>query len=103
MKNQIVIESDNLYILDRLKEIDESYFLVFNLDRKKFEVHSSDQRMGTYCFAVPYDSLDERTILFARKTRISRRDELIKQMDRENEKLEKKMYRDAVDHLKEVL
>ena len=103
MKNQIVIESDNLCISKRLKEVDLSYFIIFNLSRKKFEVHSNSQRGGSYCFTIPYDALDERTIFLARKTRVERRDEVIREMDRENEKREKRLYADAVDRLKEVL
>lgn len=103
MKNQIVIEGDVLDILGRLKEIDDSYFIVFNLNRKKFEVHSSSQKGGTYAFTIPFDCLDDRTIDFARKTSIYRKDEVIKEIDRQNEKLQKDMLNDAVDHLKEVL
>lgn len=103
MKNQIVIDSDNLFILERLKEIDKSYFIIFNLIRKKYEVHSSSQKGNSYCFTIPYNTLDERTIEYARKTRIERRDEVIKEMDRENEKREKNLYKQAVDQLKEVL
>ena len=98
-----MIDSDNLYIVERLKEIDESYYIIFNLDRKKFEVHSSSQKLGSYCFTIPYDRLDQRTIEYARKSRIERRDEIIKEMDKENEKRENRLYKDAVDQLKEVL
>ena len=103
MKNKIVIKSDNLCICDRLKEVDPTYYIIFNLARKKFEVHSSCQRGGSYCFTIPYDALDERTIFYARKSRIERKDEVIREMDKENERREKRLYQDAVDRLKEVL
>ena len=103
MKNHIVIENDNLYILERLKEIDESYFIVYNTLTSKFEVHSSGQIGGTYCFTIPYSTLDERTIDFAKKTRVERRDEIIKEIDRVNEKREKEVYKEAINHIKEVL
>lgn len=102
MKNQIVIESDVLDICGRLKEIDQSYYIVFNLSRKKFEVHSSSQNGGTFAFCIPFDCLDDRTIDLARKTSIYRKDEIIKEIDNENQKLQKRMFNDAVDHLKEV-
>ena len=103
MKNQIVIDGDVLDICSRLKEVDRSYFVTYNISRKKFEVHSSQQKGGSFCFTIPYDFLDERTVEYARKSSISRKNEIIKEMDKQNEKLQKKQFDDAIDHLKEVL
>jgi len=103
MKNHIVIENDNLYILERLKEIDDSYFITYNLVTKKYEVHSNEQIGGTYCFTVPYPALDERTVLYAKKTRVERRNDVIKEIDFENEKREKEVYKEAINHFHEVL
>ena len=103
MKNHIVIENDNLYILQRLKEIDESYFLVYNLLSKKYEVHSNKQKDNTYCFSVSFPFLDERTIDYARKTRIERIDEVIKEIDSQNEKIEQNACKEAINRFKEVL
>jgi hypothetical protein len=103
MKNQMIISSDTFYISERLKEIDESYFLIFNFDKNKFEVHSSCQGVQTYCFTVPYNVLDERTIDYALKTRAQNLDEIISQIDKENEELEKTREKDAVKCLKEVM
>ena len=102
-KDLIRLDTDNLYILERLKEIDESYYLVYNLNRKCFEVHSEEQRGGSYCFTSPFSILDERIIEYARKTRSIRRDEIIREIDLENEKCEKRIYKEAVEKIKEVL
>ena len=103
MKNQLRIDSDNLFVSQRLKEIDKSYFVVFNILSGKYEVHSSDQKGGTYCFTLPYEILDDRAITYARKTRVDRMDEIIKEIDKQNEKVEKRAYKDAVDRIKEVI
>jgi len=103
MKNQIAIQSDTFYICERLKEIDESYFLVYNFKNNKFEVHSSALSGNTYCLTVPYPVLDERTVFLVRKTRASNIDMLIKEMEEENEKKEKEQIKEAVDCLKEVI
>lgn len=103
MKNQIVLQGDVFDICQRLKEVDETYFVVFNFNRKKFEVHSSLQRGSSYCFTIPYDCLDDRTIDFARKTSVARIDQLIKEIDQQNENLEKQMQKQTVERLKEVL
>ena len=103
MKNQMTIFSDTYYILERLKEIDESYFIVFNFEKGKFEIHSSNQIGSTYCLTVPYATLDERTIDLVRKTNHIYLDELVKEMEEENEKSLKQKEKDAVNSLKEVL
>jgi hypothetical protein len=103
MKNQTVIYDDNFFITQRLKDIDESYFVVYNFDKQKYEVHSDAQKGGTYCFTVPFNSLDARTLTYAKKTRVNRRKEIIDEIDRENELREKRLRRDAVDRIKEVL
>lgn len=102
MKNQVIIDSDTFYISQRLKEIDETYFLVYNFTKQKFEVHSSAQK-DTYCLTVPYKVLDERTIDYVQKTNSANLDRLIKEMDEENEKLQTKREKEAVNYLKEVL
>ena len=69
MANLIKIDNDVFFIANRLKEIDCSYEIYYNLDFKCYEVHSNEQKKNTYCFRVPFDVLDERTIFYARKTR----------------------------------
>ena len=103
MKNQIAIQSDTFYIRERLKEIDESYFLIYNFEKEKFEVHSSALNGSTYCLTVPYKVLDERTLDLVRRTRATNIDNIIKEIDEENEKIEKKRLNEAVDCLKEVI
>lgn len=102
MKNQVIIDSDTFYIGERLREIDETYFLVYNFSKEKFEVHSSSQK-DTYCLTIPYNVLDERTLDYVQKTRSTNIDQLVKEMDQENEKLQSKREKEAVDCLKEVL
>ena len=103
MKNQIALTSDVFNICERLKEVDQSYFVVFNFDRDKYEVHSNLQRGNSYCFTIPYNTLDDRTIEFARKTRVSRMDKIIEEIDYQNEMLERQIHRQTVERLKEVL
>ena len=103
MKNQKAIQNDTYYICERLKEIDESYFIVFNFQKSKFEIHSSSQRGNSYCLTIPYDVLDERTIDLVRKTRAVNVDRLIEELDKENEKLQKQREKESMDCLKEVM
>lgn len=65
MKIQII--NDVFDIVNRLKEIDESYYVVYDNMKKRFEVWSDDL-INTMCFVVPFDSLDYRTINYAYMT-----------------------------------
>ncbi len=103
MKNQIVLNSDVFDITGRLKEIDPSYFVVYNFDSKKYEVHSSAQKGSTYSFTSPFSTLDARVLEYARKTSVRRREEIIKEIDLNNEKIEKERVKQTVECLKEVL
>ena len=102
MKNQILLENDPYYISSRIKEVDESYFIVYSKKRNVFELHSSCQLFSTYALTIPYDQLDERTIFLARKTRRENSDELIRKMDEDNARLEKKMRNNALEQITEV-
>ena len=102
MKNYLEIKDDVYYICQRLKEIDMSYFVLFNLSNKKYEIHSSEQK-DSYCFTVPFDLLDERTISYALKTRSERRDKIIEEIEKNNMENYNKMIKEQVNLLKEAL
>mgnify|MGYP003295530954 CR=1 FL=1 len=85
MINLIKIENDCYFVAQRLKEIDDSYEVYFNTYTNSYEVHSSEQAKNSYCFKVPFDYLDERTVDYARKTRAANRDNLIKEIERNNQ------------------
>lgn len=102
MQKYILIENDPLFICQRLKEIDKSYFVLYNLKKKQFEVHSKDQLGGSFCFTVRFDALDARTIDYALKTRREHIDEIIKTIDKENERLVASQQKEAIGLLAEV-
>ena len=103
MKNLIEIKNDCYFISQRLKEIDKSYQIFYNLKRKVYEVHSSKQEKNSYCFTVPYDELDERTLFYALKTRIENKDKIIKEIEQNNLEIEKKNTKMQVNALKELI
>ena len=103
MKNLIRIEADCFDIANRLREIDRSYEVYFNLNSRCYEVHSRDQVKSTYCFRVPFKNLDERTIYFAIKTLSKNKDNLIKEIEESNLRLEKENLKKQVDALKEIV
>ena len=99
MNRSFEIYSDCQDIIKRLKEIDKDYFVVYNLNRKTFELHNRAQEEGTFCLNLPFDTLDERTIDLTLRTQSFKRDELIKELDAENERLEKTRKRNILNEM----
>lgn len=97
MKKSFEIYSDCLDIVKRLKEIDKDYFVMYNLERKTFELHNHAQERDTFCLTLPFDSLDERAITLTKKTLSVKRDELFKEMEEENERNLKSKYRQILN------
>lgn len=67
-----LVENDTAGICERIKEIEKEYFIVRNMLSGDYEVHSTLNDGNTFCFAVPYDRLDARTLEYCRKTRTGR-------------------------------
>ncbi len=103
MRNYLLVDNDVYFISQRLKEIDFRYFILFNLKKHKYEVHSLGQIGGSYCFTLPFDCLDARAISFTLKTKSENIEKLVKEIDEENKKLEKNNIKKAVNKLEEVL
>jgi len=57
---------DHVYdIPRRIKEYDSSFFVVFNKNRQKYEIHSLEYPEGdTKSCTVPHDELDARTLTY---------------------------------------
>ena len=102
MKKSFEIESDCFDIVKRIKEIDKDSFVVRNLERNVFELHSLGQGQSSYCLTLP-DVLDERALDLVLKTRVQNFDELIAEMERENAQLEKRQAKEVFDDFKEQL
>lgn len=103
MKNMIFIEHDNYFICERLKEIDESYYVVYDDKNNKYQLHSKEQKGNSYCLTFPFDELDERAIFYARKTRVENQAKIIEEIDKENKRLEKHLIQEEINRLKEAL
>lgn len=86
---RIKIESDVFDIVNRIKLIDKNYYVVYNTNSKKFEIHNSRYRCS-YCLTIPYKNLDARTLNLIHKTSAKNYDSVVKDIDLENERLKKK-------------
>lgn len=85
---KIKIESDVFDIIKRIKEIDENYFVLFDTNKNKYELHYKNQ-FNTYCFTYPYENLDNRIIDLIYFSNVSNIDNIIEDIDNNNAKIEK--------------
>lgn len=99
----IRICNDNLFISERLKEIDAAYYVVYNTKQKIYEVHRKGQADNTFCVGLPFSELDERTVNFVLKTRVENVDRLIEEIEKNNLKIEKNNQKILEEKIKEVL
>ena len=81
----IRIENDVFDIGARLKEIDGGYYPVYNLTKKRYEIHHEKMK-NSLQVVLPYDGLDARAIEKVRETRIEYAMAKIRELDRENER-----------------
>lgn len=103
---KIKILTNVYFIPERLREIDPNYFVLRDLERGIFEIHNSGQKDNTYCLSIPYSELDARALELVRKTRIENISKLIKEMDLENERLQKEKNKELYEAgyiVKEIL
>ncbi len=78
----------------RLREYDPSLFVVRNHRRRRFEVHSVDNKGSTFCCDVPYDQLDSRVEEAVKRGNIRvRGPQIFQEIDEYNERLERSMKR----------
>ena len=86
--HKIVIHSDTFDIVRRLKEIDMGYFVVYDLNQKRYEVHHSGQYLNTFCLTVDGE-LDSRIITKVNKTRRQNIDKLLDEIAKQNNAVQK--------------
>ena len=99
----IKILSDNLFITNRLKEIDSSYFVVFNTKSNRYEVHSKRQAENTFCVGLPFSKLDERAVDYALKTRVENIEKIIESIEKNNKKIENNNKKFILNKIEEVM
>ena len=105
-RDRVPVVSHAMDIPERLKELDEGYFVMLNVKTQRFEVwHRGDGEGNLEC-VLPYEALDERTIRHVREHRIERMDQLILEVERHNARLEEEAKRrwleDAGERTKEA-
>lgn len=88
---KIQIKDDVFDIVKRVKQIDEDYFILYDTTKKIYELHCCNQK-ESFCLSLPYDCLDQRTIDKTLATRKQNKDKLLKEIEQNNQKLERSYY-----------
>jgi hypothetical protein len=78
------ITHDLFDVSTRIKDIDADYTICRNSTENRFEVYWH----GLFAFVVPFDCLDERTLVYTQKTRRERDRSIEREIDEGNDKIE---------------
>ena len=77
--------------------------MYYNKVASKYEVHNVAQRGNTLAVSLPYESLDARSLLLVRQTRVENAQKLFDEMEKSNAIVEQTVVRNAVDrYAKEI-
>ncbi len=99
----MLISNDVHDVALRLKEIDPGYELHYESSDRKFRLKNAE---GDTLIVFPFRSIDCRMVEHARKTRVERLEEIIKEIDKANAAAEESAIRRkeslASDSLKEA-
>lgn len=86
-----LVRGDLYRITDRIRQIDEGYFILRHRISGRYEVHNTNNIGSTYCFIVPYDALDKRTLIHCRETAVQR--DVAEIIAKQNDRLTKRKER----------
>lgn len=103
MKKSFEIESDCLDIIKRIKQIDNAYYVVYDIEKQSYELHNKEQKRNSYCLTLPFETLDERSYLYVLKTRVQNSDALFKEMEEENIKNRERQIREVLNDFEEKI
>lgn len=98
-KRMKLVKHDTCDISNRIKQIEDGYFILQDCVNGKYEVHSTYNIGNTYCFAVPYNVLDARTLDYCRETRAE--SNVLLRIKQNNEKIEQSLKRANKGDLKD--
>ncbi len=100
---KIKINSDPFNINKRIKQLNKNYYVVYNLQTKKYEIHNSAYK-NSYCITVPYNQLDYRTIKVLKESENPTK--IFEEIEKHNKNLELKAQNNVLDRssyqLKEI-
>ena len=95
---RVPVVSHVMDIPSRLKELDDGYFVMFNVRLQKFEIWHRDMGDGVLECVLPYEELDDRTIRHVREHRTERMEALVREIEKHNRRLEERAQREWLEN-----
>lgn len=90
MKDYLV-SFDGVYDIEmRIREIDDDYRIFYNKEKNRIEVHNLKNKKDSLVLVSPYNEVDARLYKLVRRTRVECAGDIFKEIEEENERLEKK-------------
>ena len=89
-KDRLPVLSNVYDIPVRLKEVNRDFFVMFNTRKQVFEIHCASQPYDTYACTLPFDELDARALRYVREFSRERTQNLAKEIEEYNAKLDAK-------------
>lgn len=103
---RIKINTNVFNIVKRIKQINENFFVCFNLTTKKYEIHNKSNK-NTFCYTVPFNQLDYRVLPYLIKNLKKSAKEIFLEIEENNQKIEKQNVNKIKDYanwqIKEII
>lgn len=87
-RDRVPVVSHAMDIPERIRELDEGYFVMLNVKTQRFEIWHRGEGEGVLECVLPYEALDERAVSHVRQHRIERMEQLIREIEEHNARLE---------------
>ena len=83
---KIIVKSDALGIIDRLKMWNKKYEIYYNLKSKKYMLYlfENEFKPSVYCLTFPFNQIDERMIEYTQKSEIQNRKAYLREIEKSN-------------------
>ena len=88
MDKSIRIINDVHDIVKRIKAIDSGYYVIYNLTKRRYEVHHRRNHPNTLAVILPYYKLDARAVNYVRETMIERLNIIASEIEATNQRLD---------------
>jgi len=100
---KIKLTHDVYGIAKRIKNLDRGYFIVYDTEKEKFEVHNNLQLGSSYCLTLPYSELDARALDYVAKTSCTNIERILEEIESENRIQESADTSSALNQMNELV
>jgi hypothetical protein len=101
---KIIVKSDALNVIDRIKSWNKNYEVYYNLKTKKFMLYLFENEFKplVYCLTFPFFQIDERMIEYVQKSEIQNRQTTLKEIEEFNALLLKNEQKKLLEKMEKV-